>query len=231
MNPLGQLVTISRFAGGEVRREIVGVARQVKGRPDETEDFAQIDIPSAQDPWEEAYLLVRTATGRADALAPAVRAAIARVDEGLPVRSVLTLEQVTRRITERYRFRATLVATFAAVALVLAMVGLYGVLGYTVQQRRREFAVRIALGASRQSVLQLVVGGAARTIGAGATIGLIAAAALGHLISDFLFGVQPLDPATFAAVAFVVAGTAALAASVPALRATRVDPAAAFRND
>jgi putative ABC transport system permease protein len=232
MNPIGTTVAVPRFGSAEpVHREIIGVARQVKGSPDELEDLAQIYIPNSQDPWQEAYLLVRAASGPADAMAPAVRAAIARVDRDLPVRSVMTLEQVGRGMTERYRFRATLVGTFAVLALVLAMIGVFGVLAYSVQQRWREFAVRIALGASRQNVLGLVAGGAARVIALGAAIGLAAAAALGQLISAFLFGVQPLDPVTFAAVAVVLALTAAIAAAAPALRAMRVDPAAAFRSE
>ena len=174
---------------------------------------------------------MRASGGSAEALAPAVRAALARVDKDLPGRSVMTLAQAARATTERYWFRAVLVATFAALALVLAMVGVFGVLAYTVQQRWREFAVRIALGASPQSVLRLVAGGAARVIGAGAAIGLAGAAALGQLISMFLFGVQPLDAVTFVSVAVVLGVTAAIAAVAPALRATRVNPAAAFRNE
>jgi putative ABC transport system permease protein len=232
MNPIGTTVAVARFNSTEpVHREIIGVARQVKGSPDELEDLAQIYVPNSQDPWREAYLLVRAASGPADALAPAVREAIARVDRDLPVRSVMTLEQAARGMTERYRFRATLVGTFAALALVLAMIGVFGVLAYSVQQRWREFAVRIALGASQRNVLGLVAGSAARVIALGAAIGLAAAAALGQLISAFLFGVQPMDAVTFASVAIVLAITAAIAAAAPALRAARVDPAAAFRSE
>ena len=231
-NPIGMRVAVPRFSGDQpVEREIVGIARQVKGRADEVDDFAQLYVPNTQDPWREAYLLVRSAGGSAGALAPAIRAALARVDKDLPGRSVMTLDQVARATTERYRFRAVLVATFAALALVLAMIGVFGVLAYTVQQRWREFAVRIALGASPQSVLRLVAGGAARVIGTGAAIGLAGAAALSQLISAFLFGVQPLDPMTFGLVVVVLGITAAIAAAAPAIRATRVNPAVAFRND
>ena len=111
------------------------------------------------------------------------------------------------------------------------MVGVFGVLAYSVQQRWREFAVRIALGATPQGVLLLVATRAARLIAAGAAIGLMAAAALGPLIATFLFGVEPLDPVTFGSVALVLGVTAAIAAAAPALRAARVDPATAFRSD
>ena len=124
-----------------------------------------------------------------------------------------------------------LVMTFAALALVLAMVGVFGVLAYSVQQRVREFGVRIALGATTRQVLGLVLGGAARVVGVGAVIGLIAAAILSRSISAFLYGVEPLDPLTFGSVAIVLALTAALAAAIPALRAARVDPAVTFRTE
>ena len=123
-----------------------------------------------------------------------------------------------------------MVVTIAGLALLLAMVGVFGVLAYSVQQRSREFGVRIALGATTTNVLGLVLGGTARVIAIGTVIGLVAAAVLGQSISTFLFGVQPLDPFTFASVAMVLALTATVASAAPALRATRVDPVAAFRN-
>jgi len=214
-----------------IQREIVGVARQIKGRPDEAEPLIQIYVPEAQTRWPDANLIVRATAGDAAVLAPAVRQAVARVDKFLPLGRFVTLDELASTATARPRFRTTLVAAFAAMALLLAMVGVFGVLAYSVQQRWREFAVRIALGASPQGVLRLVMGGVARVVGIGTAIGLAAAAGLGQFISAFLFGVQPLDPVTFAAVAVGLSLTAAVAAAGPALRATRVDPACAFRND
>jgi putative ABC transport system permease protein len=124
-----------------------------------------------------------------------------------------------------------MVSTFAAAALLLAAIGIFGALAYAVQERRREFGVRIALGASTRHVLGLVLGGAARVVGVGAVIRLIAAAVLSRSISAFLFGVEPLDPLTFGSVAIVLALTAALASAAPALRAARVDPAVTFRSE
>jgi putative ABC transport system permease protein len=124
-----------------------------------------------------------------------------------------------------------LVTTFAALALALAMVGVFGVLAYSVQQRVREFAVRIALGASTRQVLGLVLGGAARFVGVGAVIGLIAAAVLSRSISAFLFGIEPLDPLTFVSVTVILILTAVVACAMPALRAARIDPAVTFRSE
>jgi putative ABC transport system permease protein len=211
-------------------REIVGVARQVKERPDETEDLVQMYVPNQQMPHTEAYLLVRTG-GEADSHTPGILRAIARVDNQLAVGTVVTLEGIARQATGRYRFRAMLVMTFAALALILAMVGVFGVLAYSVQQRVREFGVRIALGASTPQVLGLVLGGAARIVGVGVVAGLLGAAALSRSISAFLFGVEPLDPLTFVSVVTVLGVTAAAASVVPALRAARVDPAVAFRSE
>jgi putative ABC transport system permease protein len=123
------------------------------------------------------------------------------------------------------------VITFAGLALLLAMVGVFGVLAYSVQQRTREFGVRIALGATARDVLGMVLANAARVIGAGAIIGLILAAMLAQTIATFLFGVTPFDPLTFVAVVIVLGVTAAIASAVPAIRAARVDPVVAFRSE
>lgn len=143
----------------------------------------------------------------------------------------MTLEDVAWQATGRHRFRAVLVMAFAALALLLAMVGVFGVLGYAVQQRLREFGVRMALGATTRDVLTLVLTSASRLVLTGAVIGLTIAAVSAHTISTFLFGVEPLDPLTFGAVVLVLAVTAAMAVAAPALRATRVDSVVAFRND
>ena len=212
--------------------EIVGVARQVKFRPDESRDYVQLYVPLAQDPVDDVLMLVRSKTGRADALTPAVRAAISRIDKEqlVSVAEITTLEDVEWAATGRHRFRAVLVAAFAALAVTLAMVGVFGILAYTVQQRMRDFGVRRALGATTNDVMRLVIDNAARLIGVGIVIGLLLAAAFSRLITTMLFGVQPLDFATFAAVAIVLAITAGLAIAGPAWRAARIDPAVVLRS-
>jgi putative ABC transport system permease protein len=212
--------------------EIVGVAKQVKGRPDEPKDFVQIYVPMAHDLIDDTLLMVRSKTGRAEALMPAVRAAISRVDKDqlVSVRDVVTLEDIEWAATGRHRFRAVMVTAFATLAVALAMVGVFGILAYSVQQRVRDFGVRRALGASTGDVLRLVVSSALRVVSAGAAIGLLLAALLGRYIGAVLFGVQPLDFVTFAVVTILVAMTAALSIAGPAWRATRIDPAVALRN-
>jgi putative ABC transport system permease protein len=156
---------------------------------------------------------------------------VARVDRDVPVRRERTLTDLAHLNTAPHRFRAAIVATFSVLALVLAMVGIFGVLAYSVEQRTREIGVRIALGATAASLLRLVMGGAARVVAIGGVIGLVAAALLARTISTFLFGVEPFDPTTFGVVGLILALTAAIATAAPAWRATRVDPVEAFRAE
>jgi putative ABC transport system permease protein len=231
-DPIGVRVSIRPgFLSAPAVREIVGVARQVKGRPDASQELLQVYVPLAQVPYDDVYLVVQAVSGRPETLVPAIRAAVARQDVNVPVRRIRTLRDLADDATARYRFRATMVATFAGLALLLALVGVFGLLSYSVQQRRREFGVRIALGATTINVLALVLTSATRVVALGAVIGLVTAVTLARSMSTFLYGVPPLDPATFASVAAVVAVTAAIAAVVPALRAVRVDPVVTLRAE
>ena len=235
-SPVGARVGLFDSDGGErpaVEAEIVGVARQVKGSPTETEDLLQIYVPLAQDTVGDVYLLVRSGAGRAEELERAVQRVIASHDREqlVSVRDAMTLDGVLAQATARHRFRAVLVASFAALALVLAMVGVFGVIGYSVQQRMRDFGVRRALGATKGDVLRLVASGATRLVVTGALIGLAVSLFVGRLLASMLFGVEPLDLATFAAVAAVVLLTAVLSTAGPVWRATLVDPAVALRDE
>ena len=235
-SPIGVRVAIRESAAADAPstvREVVGVAKQVKGSPDEREELLQIYVPLAQDTVGDMFMVVTPVAGRAAALAPSVRAAIGRVDteQLVSVRDVMTLEEVARDATSRYRFRAVLVAAFAALALLLAMIGVFGILAYTVQQRLREFGVRRALGATAGDVWRLVAGSAFRLVGVGVAIGLLVSAVASGVLATMLFGVEPLDPLTFASVLMLLGMTAALSVAAPAWRATRVDPVVALRNE
>ena len=234
-NPIGLQVSVKAVDSVNdepVTLEIIGVAKQVKQRPDEAADYVQMYTPLLQDPIGDIHLLVRSSTGRAAALTAAIRAAISRVDKDqlVSVSSVTTLEDVEWVATGRHRFRAVMVTAFAALAVLLAMVGVFGILAYSVQLRNRDFGVRRALGASRGDVMRLVVIGAVRIVTIGAIVGLVLSAALGRMLTSVLFGVQPLDLLTFVAVTIVLGLTTAIAIAGPAWRASRIDPATALRS-
>jgi putative ABC transport system permease protein len=234
-SPLGRRLSIRTGMEPDapsIVREIVGVVRQVKGRPDETEDLLQLYVPLAQEVAGDIFMFVRPASGSAAALAPTVRAAIAEVDRAraVSVRSVMTLKDVARDATARYRVRAVLVTAFAALALLLAMVGLFGVLACSMAQRVREFGVRRALGATTADVLRLVLGSTARVLVSGVLVGLAFALPVGRVVATMLFGVTPLDAVTFGVVLVALAVSGAAATIAPAWRAVRVDPAAALRS-
>jgi putative ABC transport system permease protein len=212
-------------------REIVGVARQTSGQPDAPEELIQVYVPLAQYPTGDVYMVVQPSIGQAEALTPLVRRVVARIDPEVPVRRDRTLETLSIESTAGYRFRAGMVGTLAALALVLAMVGVFGVLAYTVQQRQREIGVRMALGATAARVVWLVVRDAGWMIATGALIGIVLAGFSGRLVASFLFGVDPLDPLTFVSVPLVILFTATVAAAAPAWRACRINPVDAFRHD
>ena len=211
--------------------QIVGVARQVKIRAEETQPLPHVYVPLAQNNWWVASLIVRPDRGDASALIEPVRAAMARIDRERVFRQPRTIATIAHEATARPRFRAVLVGAFAGLALLLATVGVFGVLTQLVQQRMREFGIRIALGASRQNVIGLVVRHAARITAIGLVAGLGLAFALGRLLAALIYPIAPTDPVTYSVAPLVAAFTAAVACVVPAWRATRVDPATAFRDE
>jgi putative ABC transport system permease protein len=234
-DPVGTRLVLPRMIFGPAPRppvvEIVGVARQAKVQAAETEPRPHVYVPLAQNNWWVASLIVRPERGDASALLGPVRAAMARVDPERVLARPRTMAAITHDATARPRFRAVLVGAFAFLALTLATVGVFGVLTQLVQQRIREFGVRIALGASRRNVIGLVVGHAARITTIGLAAGLGLAFVLGRLLTTLIFPVEPSDPIAYAMAPLVALLTAAVACVVPAWRATRVDPATAFRDE
>jgi ABC-type antimicrobial peptide transport system permease subunit len=160
-----------------------------------------------------------------------VRKALREVEPGVVIYDVNTMTELASRETARSRFLGWLMGIFAAVALVLAMIGIYGVMAYTVTQRTQEIGIRMALGAARSEVLRLVVANGMSLIAVGLAIGVVAAFALTRLISTLLFGVQATDPIAFVGAAAVLACVALAACLAPASRATRIAPALALRNE
>jgi putative ABC transport system permease protein len=207
------------------------VARQTSDGTKNRDEFMQVYMPLAQLPWGDVYMVARASTGPAEALTPIIRSIVARHDPNTPVRRDRTLGFLSVQSTAGDRFRAAIVGTFAALALALAMIGVFGVLAYSVQQRQREFGVRVALGASSPTIIWLVLGSVGRLIAIGGSVGLLLAFALARSITAFLFGVPPVDPVTFGAVTVVLVVTGIAASAAPAWHATRVDPVMMFRAD
>jgi putative ABC transport system permease protein len=231
-HPIGARLSLTAPVDGPTQtRQIVGVVRQTSGQPDAAEELVQVYVPLAQFPTGDVYMVVQPSAGDAQSLTPLVRRVVARIDPDVPVRRDRTLDTLSIESTAGYRFRAQMVGTFAIIALALAMVGVFGVLAYTVQQRHREIGVRIALGATSARVMWMVFRDAGRMIATGAIVGIVLAGFSGRLISAFLFGVDPLDPLTFASVPMVILLTATVAAAAPAWRASRINPVDAFRSD
>ena len=209
---------------------IVGVAGDVKYTGLDKPPEPAIYTPYEQNLWwPTMYLVVRSSVDPAG-LERAVRAQVASLDPLLPL-GVRTMDDLLGRSVAEPRFRTMLLGIFAATALLLAAVGIYGVLSYTVGQRTQEIGIRMALGARGRDVLALVLGQGMALAGAGVAIGLVAALALSRLLAGLLFGVGPTDLPTFAAVSLVMVAAALLACYLPARRATRVDPMVALRAE
>jgi putative ABC transport system permease protein len=167
----------------------------------------------------------------AGSFAPSVREAIGGIDRSVPVTTLQTMEDVVAGATARPRFTLALLATFAAVAVVLAAVGIYGVISYAVSRRTHEIGVRIALGATPRGVVRLIIGQGMRVVAVGILAGVAGALALSRLMTSVVYGVRVTDPLTYGGVAALLAAVAFVASYVPARRATRIDPLSAMRTE
>jgi len=219
-----------RFFGDSTWRSVVGVVHDARYQSlDEAAD-PMIFFPIQQWYVSGSTLHVRTA-GDPRLLQQALRRTFERVDPNLPFADVRTLAEHTGAATFTLKLGASMLAAFGLLALALAVVGLYGVLSYSVAQRTREMAVRIALGALPRVVLALVVGRAMRLTAVGLAVGVLLAAGAGRLLRSHIFGVSPLDPVTFGGVAALLAAVALVAAWIPARRAAVVDPLVALQAE
>jgi putative ABC transport system permease protein len=211
---------------------VVGVAGDVKLSSLEMASTPTVYMPVFQIPRirRDAIFIARTA-GDPATLAAAMRREINAVDAGLPVYSARTMNEVIAESVAQRKFSMILLTAFAAIALLLAAIGLYGVLSYAVTQRTQEIGVRMALGADRRDVLLMVIGRGMKFTLVGAGAGLVASLALTRFMKGMLFGVTASDPLTFATVAALLLAVAWLACWIPARRATQIDPLAALRCD
>ena len=230
-NPIGRRISFQGDPqGNPIWREVVGVVGHVKHKGLEGESPVQYYVPFRQMPVNSVFLVVRTAM-EPTSLAGAVRGAVQQVDPELPVFRVTTMERMVADSMTQRRFAMTLLGVFAFVALVLASVGLYGVMSYSVTHRTNEIGIRMALGAKVTDVLAMVVRQGMTLSLAGVGVGLAGAFALTRVMQTLLFGVSATDPLTYAAVALVLAGVSLLACYIPARRATKVDPMEALRYE
>ena len=209
-------------------REIVGVVGDVRNRNLSTEPKPGYYVPQTQVPFSQLVGVVKT-TGDPRSLISAVTKQVAAMDQDVPIFGIKSMPEYLSASVAAPRFSTTLLTIFAAVALVLTVVGLYGVMSYSVAQRTNEIGIRLALGAQSRDVLLMIVKQGGVLILLGLVIGLAGAYALTRLIASLLFGITAKDPITFGAVAVLLAIVALLACYVPALRATKVDPMDALR--
>src|SRR5262245_30922960 len=218
-----------REGPGPAELTIVGVVNDVKNEGLQRAGAATVYFPAPQRDLQSAWVVVRTASPP-DALGPALRRVVASIDNELPLAQLQSLDQSVSATIAQPKFSLVMLGIFAGIALTLAAIGLYGVISYNVAQRTSEIGVRIALGAQRADVLRLVVRQGMLLAFVGVIIGGLAAAASGKVIAKHLFQVEPSDPGVFAAVAATLLAIAFVASTVPALRATHIDPADAMRR-
>ncbi|MBO0797799.1 MAG: ABC transporter permease [Blastocatellia bacterium] len=228
-DPIGKRIGITR--GGEPDwREVVGIAGDIRHRGLSVPPAPEMYVPYAQQPDESFSLAIRT-TGEPLLLSSALRQAVWSVDSKQPVLRVQTLEKIVAASYSESTFYATLLATFAGLALALAIVGIYGALSYSVERRTREIGVRIALGAQAADVFALVVGQGLKLALLGLGLGLVAAYLLTRFLESLLYGVRPTDPTTFVSVSLLLLAVAVLASWLPARRAAKLDPVVVLRHE
>ncbi|MEO8028434.1 MAG: ABC transporter permease, partial [Bryobacteraceae bacterium] len=226
--PVGALVQIG---DSKEFRQIVGVVRQVKVEgPGEIREPSEIYVPFDQMTNMNSSLAVRTA-GDPMGMAETIKGVIRKIDKDQPIRLLRTMEMVASESVAQPRFRAQLLGSFAGVALLLAAVGTFGVMAFSVSQRTREFGIRMALGARGSQVLGQVLGGGLKIAAAGVAVGLALAFWLTEFLKSLLFGVTAQDPLTFIAAPVVLVVATAIPCLAPAIRATRVDPAIVLREE
>jgi len=216
--------------GNQQWLDIVGVVGNVRQYRADQEPVPIIYAPNSVQPSRAQNLLIRT-SGDPMGVAGPVRAALQALDPALPVSPPRTLDDVVGASLTQRRFNMTLLIVFAAIALILAIAGIYGTVAYAVAQRTQEIGIRVALGATSREILSMVLFGSLKPVIAGLAIGIVAALALTRLLSGLVYGVSTTDPVTFISLPLLLGVVAFLAGLFPALRASRIDPLEALRVD
>jgi predicted permease len=229
-DPLGKQVKIGPANAQNRWLTIVGVVGDIKSDGFDAPTAPHIYLPVRQSPGYASVIYVRSA-GNPESLGEAIRHEVQSLDPNIPVFSVRTMDEVIARSMAERRFALQLLGVFATVALLLAAIGIYGVMAYSFSQRTHEIGIRIALGAQRMDILRMAVGEGMQLVAIGLACGLVGAVVLTRFVRTMLFDVSPADPLTFAAISGILAGVAFLACYIPARRATRVDPLVALREE
>jgi len=228
-DPLGQQLKFG-FGVGQQGVTIVGVVGDIKSDGFEAPSVPHIYVHMRQFAPVNAVVFIRS-KGDVQNLGESVRQVVEKVDPNVPVHSISSMDQIISRSLADRRFALELLGIFAAVALLLAAVGIYGVMSYSFSKRTHEVGIRIALGAQRVDILRMALSEGMRIVVIGLTAGLIGAAIVTRLFRSMLFEVAPADPTTFLAVSSILAAVALVACYLPAKRATRVDPLVALREE
>jgi putative ABC transport system permease protein len=228
-DPVGQQVKFG-FGRGTQGVTIVGVAGDVKSDGFEAASVPHIYVPLGQFAPVNAVVFLRSKSG-VESLGEAVRQEVEKVNPNVPVHSISSMDQIIARSVADRRFSLELLGVFAAVALLLAAIGIYGVMSYSFSQRTHEVGIRLALGAQRLDIVRLALGEGMRIVVIGLAAGLVGAAIMTRFFRSMLFNVAPTDPTTFLSVSALLAGVALYACYIPAKRATRVDPLVALREE
>lgn len=226
-DPVGRSLVLD-YQGGATAREVIGVVRDARYDGPRSEPAPEIFIPHAQNPYLVMNVVVRTSIDPA-ALGPSARAQALKVDPDQPVHSITTMEALLDDVLQQDRFAMLFVALFAVAGLVTAATGVYALLAYTVSQRRREIAVRMAIGASSSSVARSIVMESLTLAVAGCAVGAVGVAAVSRLVQSILFGIAPQDPLTLVMTATILLTVVLGASWVPARRAARTNPVTALR--
>ena len=209
---------------------VIGVVGDTRHTALDVDLRPQVYVHHITDPYQQMTVVLRTAADP-NGYAPLVRSAVTALDRGQPVGRMRTMDEIVARSIARQRFTMCLVVVFAGVALVLALVGLFAVVSHSVAERTRELGVRLALGASPRTLLQLVLSESLRLVAAGIIVGLVAALGATRFLKSLLFGVNTYDPLTFVAVPVLLLSAAVVGCLVPAIRAMRVDPMITLRAE